>query len=84
MGACRTALLILMDALLETTMNATIEAASAAQNLESISSEDVTCIYCGSPTPTHSSGAIPFEGHVPSCISIVRCHLCGKEAPYPK
>ena len=38
----------------------------------------VICLFCGTHTPlpeTRSSDEVRF--------SIIRCHQCGKEAPYP-
>jgi hypothetical protein len=38
----------------------------------------VICIFCGTQTPlpeTQSSGDVR--------LAIIRCHQCGKEAPYP-
>jgi hypothetical protein len=63
-------------------MGATIETISVSQNPETITRKEVTCISCGLPTPVPASGPSQFLSHVPRHISIVRCKVCGKEAPY--
>jgi hypothetical protein len=63
-------------------MDANIEAVIVSQKLETITRKEVTCIFCGLPTPVPASGPSKFASHVPRHISIVRCKLCGKEAPY--
>jgi transcription elongation factor Elf1 len=63
-------------------MGANIEAVRVSQRLESINRREVTCIFCGRPTPVPATGPSKFANHFPSRISIVRCKLCGKEAPY--
>jgi hypothetical protein len=63
-------------------MSTPIETVSAIQNPETITGEEVTCIFCGLPTPVPASGPSKFASHVPRHISIVRCKVCGKEAPY--
>ena len=63
-------------------MCANIEAVFVSQKLETINSKEVICIFCGLPTPVPASSPRKFANHVPRHISIVRCKLCGKEAPY--
>jgi hypothetical protein len=53
-----------------------------SQKLETITRKEVTCIYCGLPTSVPVSGPSKFVSHVLRHTSIVRCKLCGKEAPY--
>jgi len=62
-------------------MNATMETVLVSQKLDTITDKKVTCIFCGLPTPVP---ACPSElaSNVPRHIFIVRCKLCGKEAPY--
>lgn len=64
-------------------MRATIEAATVIQKPGTIPHEDVTCIFCGLQTPVPASGTSKFTSNFPHHISIVRCEVCGKEAPYP-
>ena len=63
-------------------MNANIEAVIVSQKPETITRAEVTCIYCGLPTPVPVSASSKFANHVTRHISIVRCKLRGKEAPY--
>ena len=63
-------------------MGMPIEAICLSQKPETITHNEVTCMFCGLPTPVPESGPIQFAGHVPRHISIVRCKSCGKEAPY--
>ena len=63
-------------------MDTNIETAIVSQKLETITRKEVTCIYCGLPTPVPASSPSKFASHVPPHIFIVRCKLCGKEAPY--
>ena len=63
-------------------MVAGIEAVTASQKLETITRKEVTCIFCGLPTPVPASSPSQSASHVPPHIFIVRCKLCGKEAPY--
>jgi hypothetical protein len=67
-------------------MGATIEAVIADQNPEIMTRSEVICIFCGLATPVPASGPRVRASHVArktSGISIVRCDVCGKEAPYP-
>ena len=47
---------------------------------------EVRCLYCGLPTPGPVLTAVrrspdsPTESHFR--VSVIRCHKCGKEAPY--
>jgi hypothetical protein len=63
-------------------MYSNIEAVIVSQKLETITRKAVTCIFCGLPTLVPASSPSKFASHVPGHISIVRCNLCGKEAPY--
>jgi hypothetical protein len=63
-------------------MDANFEAVIVSQTLKTISRKEVTCIFCCLPTPVHASGPSKFVSHAPRHIFIVRCKLCGKEAPY--
>jgi hypothetical protein len=63
-------------------MNSAIETARVGQKLKTITPKEVACIFCGLPTPVPAWGPTGFASHVPRRISIVRCMLCGKEAPY--
>ena len=63
-------------------MGANIEVVIVSQKLETIPCKGVTCMFCGLPTPVPVSGPSKFSSHPPRHISIVRCKLCGKEAPY--
>ena len=63
-------------------MGATIETISVSQNPETVTLEEVTCMYCGLPTPVPASGISKIASHFPRHISIVRCEVCGKEAAY--
>jgi hypothetical protein len=63
-------------------MGASIEAGIESQRLETVIRKEVTCLFCGLPTPVPASGPSRFGSHVPRRISIVRCRVCGKEAPY--
>ena len=38
----------------------------------------VICIFCGIPTP------LPPGHDERAGFSVLRCHACGKEAPYPE
>jgi hypothetical protein len=62
-------------------MDANIETVLASQRLDTITDKEVTCIFCGLPTPLPDCPS-KFASHVPRHIFIVRCKLCGKEAPY--
>jgi hypothetical protein len=63
-------------------MAANSEAVILSQTRETITREEVTCIFCGLPTPVPSPGPTDFASYVPRHISIIRCKRCGKEAPY--
>jgi hypothetical protein len=58
-----------------------IEAVLVCQELDTKTSKEVTCIFCGLLTPLPGC-ASKLGSHVPRHIFIVRCKLCGKEAPY--
>ena len=63
-------------------MCAAIETVRASQELETMTPKEVTCIFCGLPTPVPAWGPSGLASHAPRRISIVRCMVCGKEAPY--
>jgi hypothetical protein len=66
-------------------MGAIIEAFQVNQHPETATHSGVVCIFCGLPTPVHTSGEGTLATHVPRAnhrVSIVRCEVCGKEAPY--
>ena len=63
-------------------MNATMETVLVSQKLDTITDKKVTCIFCGLPTPVPASNPSELASNVPRHIFIVRCKLCGKEAPY--
>jgi transcription elongation factor Elf1 len=44
--------------------------------------KEVTCIFCGLATPVLVSGSTKFASHFLDQVAIVRCKVCGKEAPY--
>lgn len=52
------------------------------QELETIACKEVICIFCGLPTPVPASDPSKIASYVPRRISIIRCKVCGKEAPY--
>jgi hypothetical protein len=62
-------------------MNATIETVLVSQKLDTLANKNVTCIFCGLPTPVPACPS-KLESNIPRHIFIVRCTLCGKEAPY--
>jgi len=63
-------------------MNVNIETVLVSQKLDTITDKEVTCIFCGLPTPVPASNPSKLARDVPRHIFIVRCKLCGKEAPY--
>ena len=77
-------------------MGAIIEAVQTSQHPETTAQRGVVCIFCGLPTPVQTPGektsatlpsrpdlrglqVQPAPGHR---LSLVRCEMCGKEAPY--
>jgi hypothetical protein len=67
-------------------MGATIEAVQVSQHSESATQSGVVCIFCGLPTPVQTAREGTFTTDVFQLdrrVSIVRCEVCGKEAPYP-
>jgi ribosomal protein S14 len=67
-------------------MGTTIELVTALRKPETTTRKGVTCIFCGLATAIPASGPGKFASHVPRSnprVSIVRCEICGKEAPYP-
>ena len=64
-------------------MCAAIETILSGQISEAISQKEVTCIFCGLPTPVPARGTSKVGSLLPRHISIIRCEVCGKEAPYP-
>ena len=66
-------------------MTAAIEAVQLSQRPEAATHSGVICIFCGRPTPAPASCEGTLAAHVgrPNRrVSIVRCEVCGKEAPY--
>lgn len=66
-------------------MGATIEAVGPMQHPEAATRSGVVCIFCGLPTPARASSEGTFATHLPrpiTRVSLVRCEVCGKEAPY--
>ena len=63
-------------------MGAAIETVTMNRNSKKLPGKEVTCIFCGLPTPVPPSDPSKFRSHVPRHISIIRCRVCGKEAPY--
>jgi hypothetical protein len=66
-------------------MGATIEVVIADQNPETMTRREVICIFCGLATPVPVSSPRARASHgarKTSGILIVRCDVCGKEAPY--
>ena len=53
-------------------MQATIETIRTDPNQKAVARNGVICLFCGLPTPVEASHR----------IYLVRCHACGKEAPY--
>jgi hypothetical protein len=64
-------------------MCAAIETIRSGQIPEAIIQKEVTCIFCGLPTPVPAKETSKVGGRLPCHISIIRCEVCGKEAPYP-
>jgi hypothetical protein len=44
--------------------------------------KEVTCIFCGLATPVLASRSSRVASQVHHDVLIVRCEVCGKEAPY--
>jgi hypothetical protein len=65
-------------------MGAIIEAVQTSQHPDTAAHNGVVCIFCGLPTPVRTSGEGTSATHEPRPhrVSIVRCGICGKEAPY--
>jgi hypothetical protein len=63
-------------------MGANIETVRLGQEHETIARKEVTCIFCGRATPVPALGPSKFASAGPRRISLVRCKVCGKEAPY--
>jgi hypothetical protein len=67
-------------------MAAAVHAVQINEEPERTTGRGVTCIFCGLPTPVSKPSQGRFATHLAranSRLSIVRCHVCGKEAPYP-
>jgi hypothetical protein len=67
-------------------MRVTIEAVELRQRPEVATHRGVVCIFCGLPTPMQDSreGTAPRDApRLNRRVEIVRCEVCGKEAPYP-
>ena len=77
-------------------MGAIIEAVQTSQHRGTTAHKGVVCIFCGLPTRVQTSGEGTSATHEPRPdlpglelqpvpgrrLSIVRCEICGKEAPY--
>jgi len=66
-------------------MGAIIEEVELNRGSEQTHLSGVTCIFCGLPTPVHASvqrGTGTNPSQPTRHISLVRCEICGKEAPY--
>jgi hypothetical protein len=63
-------------------MGATIHTTSVSHDVKRITHNEVACIYCGLPTPVPVSGSGQLASHATPRTSIIRCEVCGKEAPY--
>jgi len=66
-------------------MGVRIEEVEFSQDFKAAAHSGVTCIFCGLPTPVRATEQKPAEtcpSRPTSHISIVRCEICGKEAPY--
>lgn len=66
-------------------MGAIIEEVEFNRDPEETAHSGVTCIFCGLPTPAHAPAKKTFEAYPPQPsrrVSLVRCEICGKEAPY--
>ena len=66
-------------------MGITIEETEVNGDLQATLLTGVTCIFCGLPTPVHSHAPKQTEVGRPQSsthVSLVRCEICGKEAPY--
>jgi hypothetical protein len=66
-------------------MGATIEAIEVSQHPGTTTHSGVVCIFCGLPTPVQTAREGTFTTDVfrlDRRVSLVRCEVCGKEAPY--
>jgi hypothetical protein len=64
-------------------MGATMEAVQPIQYPEIATHAGVVCIFCGLPTPVRTRRDGISATHLPCPrVAIVRCEVCGKEAPY--
>jgi hypothetical protein len=63
-------------------MGTNVDAGIVSQDARTINHQEVKCIFCGLPTTVPVLGLSTLPNRFPSHISIVRCQLCGKEAPY--
>ena len=66
-------------------MGIVIEQAELKRDLRTTIRKGVTCIFCGLPTPVYAPAQESVETRSLSSrthISLVRCEICGKEAPY--
>jgi len=66
-------------------MGSVIEQVDLSRDSEAPSHSGVTCIFCGLPTPVRVTSQKVLATYPPrpsSRVSIVRCEICGKEAPY--
>ena len=66
-------------------MGAIMEALQVSQTPETATHSGVVCIFCGLPTPVqtcHKDTGTTSTSRDNRRVSIVRCEVCGKEAPY--
>jgi hypothetical protein len=70
---------------LEIDMGIIIEETEVKGDLQATLFKGVTCIFCGLPTPVDSHAPEKAEAGWPQSstrVSLVRCEICRKEAPY--
>jgi hypothetical protein len=74
-----------MHASWEIDMGIIIEEAEQKPDLRTAICKGVTCIFCGLPTPVFAPAQKNAETRSllsRTHVSLVRCEICGKEAPY--
>ncbi len=62
------------------------EAVQTNERPDTATHNGVVCIFCGLPTPVQTSregAATTNATRSNHRVSIIRCEICGKEAPYP-
>ena len=66
-------------------MGAISEAVQIRQHADTAAHSGVVCIFCGLPTPVQTCGegtSATLPPRPNRRLSIIRCEICGKEAPY--